>query len=192
MRASKGIDRQGASSGAGAERLAVRGIVAESAADLAFALLQATDYGILMTDPQGRDLVGNRRFGELFGVDAIVRIGDAFPRDLPPVCVEHHRLQRSAAEALRELLVGDYDRDRRIAQDVLEALGRMARVERQIGGPRLEDSEQGNDELGRARQAQTDERLVCMNLGIALEDLAVAPALVTRARALGIGTTLPL
>src|SRR5438876_4728844 len=55
--------------GAGAERLAVRGIVAESAADLACALLQATDYGILMTDPQGRDLVGNRRFGELFGVD---------------------------------------------------------------------------------------------------------------------------
>ena len=37
----------------------------------------------------------------------------------------------------------------------------MARVEWQIGGPRLEDSEQGNDELGRARQAQTDERLVC-------------------------------
>ena len=98
---------------------------------------------------------------ELLGVDAMVRIGDAFPRDLPPVCVEHHRLQRSAAEALRELLVGDYDRDRRIAQDVLEPLGRMARVERQIGGPRLEDSEQGNDELGRARQAQTDERLVC-------------------------------
>jgi signal transduction histidine kinase len=50
-------------------RLAVREIVAESAADLACALLQATDYGILMTDLQGRDLVGNRRFGELFGVD---------------------------------------------------------------------------------------------------------------------------
>src|SRR5438552_1966567 len=69
MRASRGIDRDGAAPGIGAERLAVRGIVAESAADLACALLQATDYGILMTDPQGRDLVGNRRFGELFGVD---------------------------------------------------------------------------------------------------------------------------
>jgi signal transduction histidine kinase len=54
---------------AGPERLAVRQIVAESAADLACALLQATDYGILMTDREGRDLVGNRRFGELFGVD---------------------------------------------------------------------------------------------------------------------------
>src|SRR5437868_4473697 len=55
--------------GHGPERLAVRQIVAESAADLACALLQATDYGILMTDLEGRDLVGNRRFGELFGVD---------------------------------------------------------------------------------------------------------------------------
>jgi signal transduction histidine kinase len=59
----------GSSAAAPPERLAVREIVAESAADLACALLQATDYGILMTDSQGRDLVGNRRFGELFGVD---------------------------------------------------------------------------------------------------------------------------
>src|SRR5436190_19371858 len=69
MRASRGIEEGAAGSNVGAGRLAVRGIVAESAADLAMALLQATDYGILMTDPQGRDLVGNRRFGELFGVD---------------------------------------------------------------------------------------------------------------------------
>src|SRR5438876_6530902 len=69
MRASREIEETGAGPKVGAERLAVRGIVAESAADLAFALLQATDYGILMTDPQGRDLLGNRRFGELFGVD---------------------------------------------------------------------------------------------------------------------------
>jgi PAS domain-containing protein len=69
MRASRRIEETGAGSAAGAGRLAVRGIVAELAADLAFALLQATDYGILMIDPQGRDLVGNRRFGELFGVD---------------------------------------------------------------------------------------------------------------------------
>src|SRR5438034_11806887 len=69
MRASRGIEEEGAGPSRGSARLAVRGIVAESAADLAFALLQATDYGILMTDPQGRDLVGNRRFGELFGVD---------------------------------------------------------------------------------------------------------------------------
>src|SRR5689334_24610957 len=69
MRASREIGEAGAGRKVGAERLAVRGIVAESAADLACALLQATDYGILMTDPQGRDLVGNRRFGELFGVD---------------------------------------------------------------------------------------------------------------------------
>src|SRR5436305_8604891 len=67
MRASRGIEEN--SPAHGAERLAVRGIVAESAADLACALLQATDYGILMTDPEGRDLVGNRRFGELFGVE---------------------------------------------------------------------------------------------------------------------------
>src|SRR5438874_738783 len=69
MRASRGIDGGGSGLSIGVERLAVRGIVAESAADLACALLQATDYGILMTDPQGRDLVVNRRFGELFGVD---------------------------------------------------------------------------------------------------------------------------
>jgi signal transduction histidine kinase len=70
MRARKRNEQNGAALGAPAERLAVRGIVAEAAADLACALLQATDYGILMTDLQGRDLVGNRRFGELFGVDA--------------------------------------------------------------------------------------------------------------------------
>src|SRR5437763_1812861 len=61
--------------GVGAERLAVREIVAESAADLACALLQATDYGILMTDPQGRDLVGNRRCGAA-GDDAGGRRGE--------------------------------------------------------------------------------------------------------------------
>src|SRR5438034_10172666 len=69
MRASRGIEEEGAGPSRGSARLAVREIVAESAADLAVALLQATDSGILMTDPQGRDLVGNRRFGELFGVD---------------------------------------------------------------------------------------------------------------------------
>src|SRR2546428_9834837 len=69
MRESRGIEASGPGQGRSAEGLAVRGFVGEWAADLACALLQATDYGILMTDPQGRDLVGNRRFGELFGVD---------------------------------------------------------------------------------------------------------------------------
>src|SRR5712692_4355115 len=69
MQVVRGNQEATAAPAPGAERLAVRGIVADAAADLACALLQATDYGILMTDPQGRDLLGNRRFGELFGVD---------------------------------------------------------------------------------------------------------------------------
>jgi ornithine cyclodeaminase/alanine dehydrogenase-like protein (mu-crystallin family) len=36
------------------------------------------------------------------------------------------------------------------------------------------------------------ERLVCMNLGLALEDMAVAPLVLERARARGLGTSLPL
>jgi signal transduction histidine kinase len=34
------------------------------------ALLQATDYGVLVTDLQGNDILCNPRFGTLFGVDA--------------------------------------------------------------------------------------------------------------------------
>jgi len=37
-----------------------------------------------------------------------------------------------------------------------------------------------------------DERLICMNLGIALEDMATAPLVLERARAMGLGTQLPL
>lgn len=37
---------------------------------LAQALLQATDYGVLVTDLQGNDILCNPRFGVLFGVDA--------------------------------------------------------------------------------------------------------------------------
>jgi ornithine cyclodeaminase/alanine dehydrogenase len=37
-----------------------------------------------------------------------------------------------------------------------------------------------------------DERLVCMNLGLALEDMATAPLVLERARAEGLGTHLPL
>jgi ornithine cyclodeaminase/alanine dehydrogenase len=36
------------------------------------------------------------------------------------------------------------------------------------------------------------ERLVCMNLGIALEDMATAPLVLERARAKGLGIRLPL
>jgi ornithine cyclodeaminase/alanine dehydrogenase-like protein (mu-crystallin family) len=36
------------------------------------------------------------------------------------------------------------------------------------------------------------ERLICMNLGIALEDMATAPLVLERARARGLGTRLPL
>jgi ornithine cyclodeaminase/alanine dehydrogenase len=36
------------------------------------------------------------------------------------------------------------------------------------------------------------ERLICMNLGLALEDMAVAPLVLERARALRLGTPLPL
>ena len=37
-----------------------------------------------------------------------------------------------------------------------------------------------------------DERLLCMNLGLALEDMATAPLVLERARALGLGARLPL
>ena len=36
------------------------------------------------------------------------------------------------------------------------------------------------------------ERLLCMNLGLALEDMATAPLVLERAEALGLGTRLPL
>jgi ornithine cyclodeaminase/alanine dehydrogenase len=36
------------------------------------------------------------------------------------------------------------------------------------------------------------ERLICMNLGIAMDDMATAPLVLERARALGLGTRLPL
>jgi ornithine cyclodeaminase/alanine dehydrogenase len=42
---------------------------------------------------------------------------------------------------------------------------------------------------GRRRPA---ERLICMNLGLALEDMAVAPLILERARERGLGTPLPL
>src|SRR5437870_11712016 len=50
-------------------RLAIRTLALEGQTDLLCALLQSTDYGILMTDHEGRDLVCNRRLGALFGLD---------------------------------------------------------------------------------------------------------------------------
>src|SRR5437870_891488 len=50
-------------------RLAIRTLAGEEQTDLLCALLQSTDYGILMTDHDGRDIVCNRRLGELFGLD---------------------------------------------------------------------------------------------------------------------------
>src|SRR5690242_2373321 len=50
-------------------RLAIRTLAREEQTDLLCALLQSTDYGILLTDHEGRDLICNRRLGELFGLD---------------------------------------------------------------------------------------------------------------------------
>jgi signal transduction histidine kinase len=50
-------------------RLAIRTLAGEEQSDLLCALLQSTDYGILMTDHEGRDIVCNRRLGELFGLN---------------------------------------------------------------------------------------------------------------------------
>lgn len=41
-------------------------------------------------------------------------------------------------------------------------------------------------------RGNADERLMCMNLGLALEDMATAPLVLARARAAGLGTPLPL
>jgi two-component system, NtrC family, sensor kinase len=49
--------------------LAVRELSEQEQSDLLRALLQSTDYGVLVTDHQGDDLVANRRLGELFGLD---------------------------------------------------------------------------------------------------------------------------
>jgi PAS domain S-box-containing protein len=49
--------------------LAVRALSEEEQSELVRALLQSTDYGVLVTDPQGNDLIANRRLGELFGLD---------------------------------------------------------------------------------------------------------------------------
>jgi PAS domain S-box-containing protein len=49
--------------------LAVRELSEGEQSDLLRALLQSTDYGVLVTDHQGDDLVANRRLGELFGID---------------------------------------------------------------------------------------------------------------------------
>lgn len=56
--------------------LAVRDLSDEQQTELLCALLQSTDYGVLVTDHQGDDLIANRRLGELFDLDpdAIVRL----------------------------------------------------------------------------------------------------------------------
>src|SRR4051812_20051142 len=59
--------------------LAVRELSEEEQSDLLRALLQSTDYGVLVTDHQGDDLIANRRLGELFGIDPqeMVRLSPA-------------------------------------------------------------------------------------------------------------------
>jgi signal transduction histidine kinase len=54
--------------------LAVRELSEAEQSDLLRALLQSTDYGVLVTDHQGDDLVANRRLGELFGIDPQVMV----------------------------------------------------------------------------------------------------------------------
>src|SRR5438094_626819 len=69
-------------------RLAIRTLAREEQSDLLCALLQSTDYGILMTDHEGRDLICNRRLGELFGLDPQVIV------ECPPESVRRMVLRR--------------------------------------------------------------------------------------------------
>jgi len=49
--------------------IALRPLVAGRETPVIHALLCSTDYGILMTDPRGTDILCNPRFGELFDID---------------------------------------------------------------------------------------------------------------------------
>ncbi|GAA2421749.1 hypothetical protein GCM10010388_06210 [Streptomyces mauvecolor] len=74
------------------------------------------------------------------------------------VTVEQHRCVGLGQDGDR-LGVGEDQLGLRLAEDELQAVARVLRVDRQVGRPRLEDREEPDDEFGRARQRERDDRL---------------------------------
>jgi signal transduction histidine kinase len=94
------------------------------------ALLQATDYGILMTGLDRQDIVANRRLGEIFAMppQAIVETG-------PDNTREHARALVRDPQAFDELLQRTYADPMLTYEDELELVGETPRVLRRFTGP---------------------------------------------------------
>ena len=82
------------------------------------------------------------------------RCGGGLRRDRGPVGVEAHDAGAMRGQPLDERGLGQQQRRARIFEHEAEALGRVVRVERQIGAAGLEDAEQRDDHLQRALDAQ--------------------------------------
>lgn len=112
------------------EEIALSPLVAESEGALLRSLLQATDYGVLLTTLDRQDIIANRRLGEIFDLTpgAIVRMEPDAVRQLAAT-----RFRDPAAfEALLEQIYADPALTR---EDELALAGEPARYVRRYTGP---------------------------------------------------------
>lgn len=110
--------------------LAVRILSEEEQTELLRALMQSTDYGVLVTDHRGDDLIANRRLGELFDLD---------PREmvrLEPARVREQTLSRvSDPEAFARRLEAIYEQPDLAAEDEIEVVQPRHRILRRHTAP---------------------------------------------------------
>ncbi len=85
--------------------------------------------------------------------------GFALRRDLRRVAVQAHRARAVRREALQQRLAGQEHRGGGVLQHAGQPLRGVRRVQRHVGGARLEDAQHGGDHLRAALQAQTHARL---------------------------------
>ncbi|POW23657.1 hypothetical protein PB72LOC_04446 [Pectobacterium atrosepticum] len=122
---------------------------------------QAGDAGMLDHDAFGFTgrAGGVDDIGQMVGRDAQrVRVGIVVRLRIEDVVrVKQYGGQRGIRQCSGQCRLGKERYGRGIVEHIGEALGGVGRVEREIGGTRLEDGEQANNHLGAAFDANGDE-----------------------------------
>ncbi|MNZ25836.1 hypothetical protein D3C78_430100 [compost metagenome] len=136
--------------------------------------------------------------GQLLRVDRHGRV--AVGKALPVQAVERQNAYRLQRQALKQCRLRQYQRHATVFDHIGQALGRIIRIERHIGGAGLEDRQQTDDHLQRTLHGDTDQavrpdalgqQLVGQAVGAQVQ-FAVAQLLLGKQQRRGFGRALDL
>jgi PAS domain S-box-containing protein len=134
--------------------VAIRPMLSHETADLLRQILNASDYGVLLTDLDHQSLACNRRFGELFGLDPerVVRCGVEELRRLVRPLIANQKEWESNLEDL-------YSAPESVFEDTLVLNKRPAVSVRRFSGPVKNDAGEIIGRLWTFRDVTGERRL---------------------------------